>query len=42
MDKVIYRDLMLSRIDPETKMEYLKRIDVFEEAFRTGVFEKIN
>ena len=33
---------MLSRIDPETKLNYLKKIDVFEEAFRSGVFEKIN
>ena len=41
-DRVHYRDLMQSRIGAATKADYFKRIDVFEQAFEDGVFEKIN
>ena len=33
---------MLSRIGAATKADYFKRIDVFEQAFENGYFEKIN
>ena len=36
------RDLMMSRIDYDLKMEYMDRIHVFQEAYETGVFNRIN
>jgi hypothetical protein len=33
---------MQSRIDYATKRIYMRKIHVFEEAFETGVFNKIN
>jgi hypothetical protein len=37
-EKVIYRDLLLSGIEVETKRYYFTKIYVFEKAFRTGRF----
>ena len=33
---------MQSRIGAGIKADYFKKIDVFEQAFEDGVFEKIN
>jgi hypothetical protein len=41
-NKMIVRDLMQSKIDYSTKREYFKRIHVFQKAFKTRKFEKIN
>ena len=41
-NKVIKRDLMLSGGQMKTKLEYLKRVPVIEQAFRSGKLEKIN
>lgn len=41
-DRVIYRDLMSSRIEVKTKAHYSGKVWVFEQAFRSRVFEKIN
>lgn len=41
-EKVILRDLMVSRVEEKSKRYYFTKIYVFEEAFRAGVFKKIN
>ena len=41
-DREINRILMDSSVNRETKKLYFKRIHVFEEAFYSRVFEKIN
>jgi len=40
--KVIFRDLILSGVEEKSKRHYFTKIYVFEEAFRSGVFTKIN
>ena len=40
--KQIYRDLQQLRTTVHTKLIYLAKVHVFEEAFKTGVFDHIN
>ena len=39
--KFAYRDLMLSRIAPDVKREYVKRIVTLEKAFATRILKRI-
>jgi hypothetical protein len=41
-ERVHYRHLMAAGISSEKKKVYFSRIGIFEEAFRTKVFRKIN
>lgn len=36
------RDLMMSRVEEKRKRHYFKRVHVFEEAFVSRKFKKIN
>lgn len=40
--KSLYRGLMLSRIEPKIKIIFVKYIYIFEEAFKTKVFDKLS
>lgn len=40
--RYLFRELMLSRSHVETKKIHQRKINVFERAFRTKVFDKIN
>lgn len=41
-EKVIYRDLMVSRVEEKKKRHYFTKVHVFEEAFISRKFKKIN
>jgi len=41
-ERFLYRCLMISRSSLETKMIALKKLDIFEKAFRAQHFRKIN
>jgi hypothetical protein len=40
--KQLYRDMMLARSTPAAKKIHVKKIPVFEEAFNTKNFTRIN
>jgi hypothetical protein len=40
--RYLYRELLLSRSDPETKKIHQRKLHVFEEAFYSKSFTKIN
>jgi hypothetical protein len=40
--KYLYRELLLSRSMIGTKKNHMRKLQVFEKAFRTKVFAKIN
>jgi hypothetical protein len=40
--RYLYRELLLSRSDPETKKIHQRKLCVFEEAFESKSFTRIN
>lgn len=40
--KVLYRELMISRSSLRARIIHMQKLDVFERAFRGKVFDRIN
>lgn len=41
-ERFLYRAMMLSRAEWKSKKKHVKKVELFERAFETKVFEKIN
>jgi hypothetical protein len=40
--RYLYRAMMLSRSENKSRVDHLRKLPVFEESFRTKIFERIN
>ena len=39
--KVLYREIMLAKLQPKTRMKFMPYLDAFEYGYLTGRFEKL-